>query len=282
MRYTYSEDDDDDGSDAMSSRRSTRPSGVSTPAEHAGPTVTASGRQVKSRLGGMYGETILVDQRKEIENERVLAASQEPESNDGDEEPSRRPRRTGRQAIPSRRQETNGDDGDLEDESEAESTGDDWSGNEDEADEPEPEPDFEDENEDEELSADESEIDDIEVDEGQAKSLVVRLGYGKKRPKDLASNGLTSHLKPEKESIERGTQGSIAVKAPVLKPVVSTLEPSPSYPSTSLPHHFSPTSHSQPVVNGTSLSEPRERTSEKLPEQLRYQQPPALQHSRVA
>src|SRR5256885_1766437 len=107
MRYTYSEDDEY-GSDALSSRRSTRPSGMSTPAEHAGPTVTASGRQVKSRLGGLYGESILVDKRKEIENRRALATSQEPESNDSDKQPNRRPRRTVRQARPSRRQEVSG------------------------------------------------------------------------------------------------------------------------------------------------------------------------------
>ena len=281
MRYTYSEDDDD-GSDALSSRRSTRPSGISTPAEHAGPTVTASGRQVKSRLGGMYGESILVDQRKEMETERALAASQEPESNDGDEEPRRRPRRTARRAKPTRRQEVDGDDGDLEDESEAQSTGDDWSGDEDEPDEPEGEPDLENDDEADEMSPDDSELDDIEVDEGPAKSLVVQLRYGKKGPNELASNGLTSHVKPERENAEEEAQESIAVEEAVLKPVMPILEPYPSYPPTSLPHHFSPTNHSQAFANGPTSSEPRERTSEKPPEQLLFQQPQALHYSRVA
>jgi hypothetical protein len=283
MRYTYSEDDDD-GSDAMSSRRSTRPSGISTPAEHAGPTVTASGRQVKSRLGGMYGESILVDQRKEIENERALAASQEPESNDGDEEPNGRTRRTARQARPSRRQEANGEDGGLEDESEAESTGDDWSGDEDEPDEPEPEPDFEGDDEDEEMSADDSEMDDIDVDDEPPKSLMVQLRYKKKTQTQMESNELPDHTKPEKEAIEQGTQDSIAV-GPVINPVMSTSEPRPKYPSSGLPHHFSPTSptsHSQPFTNCIKSTEPRDQTSEKLPEQLLYQQPQALQFSRVA
>jgi hypothetical protein len=57
IKYTYSTDDDD-GSEGPSTRRSTRQSGFSTPAE-SGPTFTASGRQVRSRVGGAYGETIL-------------------------------------------------------------------------------------------------------------------------------------------------------------------------------------------------------------------------------
>lgn len=57
MKYTYSEDEDDVYSDATTSRRSTRNTGTHTPAE--GPTVTLSGRQVKSRQGGTYGESML-------------------------------------------------------------------------------------------------------------------------------------------------------------------------------------------------------------------------------
>jgi hypothetical protein len=59
MKYTYSDDDDDGYSDSTATRRSTRNTGTHTPVEPAGPTVTLSGRQVKSRVGGMYGETIL-------------------------------------------------------------------------------------------------------------------------------------------------------------------------------------------------------------------------------
>ncbi|KAF1809277.1 hypothetical protein P152DRAFT_461696 [Eremomyces bilateralis CBS 781.70] len=61
MKYTFS-DDEDDTSDALSVRRSTRTSGVAMPAESSRPTVTASGRQVRSRLGGLYGETLLTGQ----------------------------------------------------------------------------------------------------------------------------------------------------------------------------------------------------------------------------
>jgi hypothetical protein len=64
MKYTYS-DEEDGGvySDATSTRRSTRNTRGNTPADGLiAPTVTTvtlSGRQVKSRVGGTYGETIL-------------------------------------------------------------------------------------------------------------------------------------------------------------------------------------------------------------------------------
>jgi hypothetical protein len=282
MRYTYSEDDDD-GSDALSSRRSTRPSGVSTPAEHAGPTVTASGRQVKSRLGGLYGESILVDQRKEIENERALATSQEPESNDGYEKLRGRPRRTARQSRPSRRH-VNGDDGDLEDESEAESTGDDWSGDEDEPDDPEPEPDFEGDDEDEEMSTDVSEMDGIDDHDGTPKSLVVQLRYRKKP--QIYDEPLDSPKCTESEvgTIGQHTPNPNMLETAVPKPAMPTLEARSKYPSSALPHHFSPTSptsYSQPFANGVKSAEPPNQTSEKRQEQLLYQQPQALQFSRV-
>jgi hypothetical protein len=59
MKYTYSDEEDEGYSDATSTRRSTRNTGTHTPAEPSGPTVTLSGRQVKSRLGGAYGESLL-------------------------------------------------------------------------------------------------------------------------------------------------------------------------------------------------------------------------------
>ena len=58
MKYTYS-DEEDEGYSDTTSRRSTRNTGTHTPAEPAGPTVTLSGRQVRSRQGGAYGESML-------------------------------------------------------------------------------------------------------------------------------------------------------------------------------------------------------------------------------
>lgn len=59
MKYTYSDEEDDGYSDVTTSRRSTRNTGTHTPAEGLAPTVTLSGRQVKARQGGAYGESIL-------------------------------------------------------------------------------------------------------------------------------------------------------------------------------------------------------------------------------
>ena len=59
MKYTYSDEEDDIYSDSTTTRRSTRNTGTHTPAEPSGPTITQSGRQVKSRHGGAYGESIL-------------------------------------------------------------------------------------------------------------------------------------------------------------------------------------------------------------------------------
>lgn len=59
MRYTYEEEGDEGDSDDTSTRRSTRhQSARSTPFE-AGPTYTASGRQVKQPRVGEYGESLL-------------------------------------------------------------------------------------------------------------------------------------------------------------------------------------------------------------------------------
>ena len=57
QRYTYDEEEDFD-SDNLSVRRSGRQSARDTPAAPSGPTVTASGRQVRSRAIGLYGETL--------------------------------------------------------------------------------------------------------------------------------------------------------------------------------------------------------------------------------
>lgn len=58
MKYTYEEEDDYDMySDSTSARRSTRNTRGHTPTD--GPTVTQSGRQVKQRQGGLYGESAL-------------------------------------------------------------------------------------------------------------------------------------------------------------------------------------------------------------------------------
>lgn len=59
VKYTVSDEEDDVKIDLHSSRRSTRNSGIGTKTETNQPTITQSGRHVKSRNGGTYGENVL-------------------------------------------------------------------------------------------------------------------------------------------------------------------------------------------------------------------------------
>lgn len=70
VKYTFSDDEDDFYSESTGTRRSTRNTGANTPAEPTGPTITQSGRQVKTRQGGSYGESL-------------LSGASRPESDDG-------------------------------------------------------------------------------------------------------------------------------------------------------------------------------------------------------
>ena len=177
MRYTYS--DDDLGSDGGSRRNS----GISTPLE-TGPTVTASGRQVKSRVGGVYGESILVDQRKELE--RVAGEGHFTETSE--DMPTTAPKargvrtsRSGRQVKPTRPRY--GDAADSDESEGAQSSGKEWSGDENEPDVSEPE--LDDEEEDEDM--DEEDVDEDEGDENTLESLVVQLRYRKSGQKPAST-----------------------------------------------------------------------------------------------
>lgn len=57
MKYTFSDEEDDIYSD-NTVRRSTRNTRNHTPIEPAGPTFTQSGRQVRARQTGIYGESL--------------------------------------------------------------------------------------------------------------------------------------------------------------------------------------------------------------------------------
>lgn len=183
MRYTYS--DDEYGSDSK------RNSETSTPLE-TGPTVTASGRQVKARVGGAYGESMLIDQRKELEK----ATGEGNFTETSEDMPTTTPTgrgvrvsRSGRQVKPVRAKY--GDEMDSESE-EAQSSGKEWSGNEDEPDESEPDFDAEDEDdEEEEMSDGGVEADEPGEDDNTQESLVVQLRYRKGK-----DNGATAEIQP--------------------------------------------------------------------------------------
>lgn len=166
MRYTYSDGEED--SDATSGQRSGRTSAYATPSE-IGPTITSSGRHVKSRLGGMYGESLPLDQRREIDREQ-----DEKQSNNGDGDTVQATGRHVRPVARGRGRYAEGLQSESETDAGAESSGKEWSGNEDESDESEPEAEFDDG---EEEDGDMTGIEDEEEDDNTQESLVVQLRY---------------------------------------------------------------------------------------------------------
>lgn len=151
LKYTYSDDEDIFSDDAPTRRSGRNASNNAAPAEPR-TRFTASGRQIRSRAGGLYGEALLSGQREDSEEEEETA----------------RPQRSRTSNNP------NGYSGyaddDLDDESEAQSSGQesgkDWQSENDEND-------FEGDDEGDSASGDESVIN------GEAPSLVIQLKYGK-------------------------------------------------------------------------------------------------------
>ncbi len=206
MKYTYS-DEEDGGSDALSTRRSNRHSGISTPAEPNAPTFTASGRQVKSRHGGAYGESILVGQ-VDAPRRTSLVGMDGVEDDDKRTMSRGRPRRAAQQteSKPKARslkhiQGYNALDS-MDDESDATSSWGEWDGGDD------------DEDEDLEMSGDDEGKATDEGEEPQ-QSLVVSLRY------------LKNHSNPPPDETQQEVQ--LAQKSPIPLVMSSILErPKPS------------------------------------------------------
>ena len=179
IKYTFS--DEEDASDSVDARRSTRQSGISTPAEPAGPTFTASGRQVRARHGGLYGETMHSGQQdamQQAENPHSRENSIDGELVDGERVPRGL---SNRFSAPG---QTNGRRGgahidtynsvdEMDEESDAESSGGEWDGGDDEEDD-----DMADDDQDDEDDA----MSSVEEEEGVAKekrSLLLSFKYQK-------------------------------------------------------------------------------------------------------
>ncbi|OJD12245.1 hypothetical protein AJ78_07129 [Emergomyces pasteurianus Ep9510] len=181
LKYTYSDEEDDDfSSDAFPTRKSARQSRFSTPGEPAGPTFTASGRQVKARVGGSYGESMLSGTRKEPPpQERDGPGHGEREEREGEAPISngRRPQRNRMSrlsnGVRSHIEGYNAVD-EMDDESDAASSGNEWDGGDEDNDYGDG-----DENGDEDMSDVESSPDDDAVYGAGQQSLVVQLRYGK-------------------------------------------------------------------------------------------------------
>ena len=199
MKYTYSDDEDIFSDGLPSTRRSTRnTSGISSPAEPVGPRFTASGRQIRSRAGGMYGESLLSGQRDE------LAGAED----------TGRPQRT-RPTRANGYTDYNVDD-DMDESDEGHSSGKEWQGGEEEEDN-----DFEGDDE-EELSGDES------IVNGENPSLVVQLRYGKGKvpsspngPSDMLSEG---NVGSKPEIATEPAPPEFIPSSDAAKPTVSTAE----------------------------------------------------------
>ncbi|KAF2854111.1 hypothetical protein T440DRAFT_552013 [Plenodomus tracheiphilus IPT5] len=83
QRYNYADEEDDFDSEDLPARRSGRQSGRETSAAPSGPTVTASGRQVRSRATGLYGEILhsgQVDDRVSPATGDYTRSSEEPQN----------------------------------------------------------------------------------------------------------------------------------------------------------------------------------------------------------
>ncbi|KAI9040239.1 uncharacterized protein KD926_008440 [Aspergillus affinis] len=175
LKYTYSDDEDIFSDGLPSTRRSTRnTSGVSTPPEPAGPRYTASGRQIRSRAGGMYGETL-------------LGGSAADEEGTGRAQRTRSTRGNGHQGYDV--------DEDMDDASDgANSSGNEWQGGEEEE-----ENEFEGDDE-EDVSGDES------VVNGEPPSLVVQLRYTKGKTSSPSGPDGDAQPLPSKQKPEANTQ----------------------------------------------------------------------------
>lgn len=195
IKYTFS-DEEDGASDAVSTRRSNRQSGLSTPAEPARPTVTASGRHVKSRYGGAYGETMPSSHHDHDQAPSVNGL----DGTEDDEEVQASTLRSGRATCNrGRRERRHADDTDsidcMDDESDPTSSGHEWNGDDDdEADE------HANDGEDEEEMSDDISEDELAIDEDPRlqRSLVVSLRYPKPTPPSMsaAPKGLSITVEP--------------------------------------------------------------------------------------
>ncbi|CAG8900103.1 unnamed protein product [Penicillium egyptiacum] len=200
LKYTYSDDEDIFSDDEPSARRSTRNvalTDVST--ESRRPRFTASGRQIRSRAGGLYGEALLTGQRDGADDGEF--------NEDDDEGEVSRPQRARTSTHPNGYSGYGADD--LEDASEihssANESGNEWRGVEDDL-----ENDFEGDNEEEEASADES------TGNEEPESLVVQLRYGKG---DASSNPEVQIEKPPPaEDVEMKDAGEAAAASSAQAP----------------------------------------------------------------
>jgi hypothetical protein len=213
LRYTFSDEEDFD-SDNLGTRRSTRTSGRDTPAVPSGPTVTASGRQVRSRATGLYGETLLSGQV----SDRASPATGDYERSDASEEP----RAQGRSMRAGNRSTTNGRPSNRTVVSDDEEDATSWDGGDEDEEEPE-----------------QMDLDDDEDDQGEDSSeeeepqtLMVTLRYGKgSSTGPMTGNGTAPDAQPATGVDSNGVPDVIATKQSEQIPAPIEPTPHPAPPS---------------------------------------------------
>lgn len=222
MKYTYS--DDEGVSDAFSTRRSNRNSGHSTPVEPSGPTFTASGRQVRSRHGGAYGESMLSGQADSLETRSIGVVDGADEDDEEGPVSRGRPRRAvqqnGLQPKPRLRKHIEGYNSldSMDDESDAASSGG-WDGGDDESDD----------------HAEDDEAEDVDMSDGEDKdsgeeeddvrqSLVVSLRYLKSHSSQSTEETQRDRAISKDRSLQQSVPYIAAMSSNMTQPP-STQEP---------------------------------------------------------
>ena len=231
LKYTYS-DDEADASDATSNRRSTR---VATPADPSKPVVTASGRQVRSRVGGAYGESMLSGQN----TNQPTPATGDYEGSEGSDAPVRQHGRSTRSGGSYQVNDWNGERkhiagynelDEMDDEEDAMSSGGEW----DNPDDDDVDDGLHDNDEEEDLSSGEE-------DDFEPKSFIIKLQY-RKEP-----GGVTRHANGHKSvssALQNGGPVSSAVNGHHTEPnsdqdldtIVVQQKPPPHVAPTSVQH----------------------------------------------
>lgn len=229
LKYTYS-DDEEVFSDNPSRRSTRNASSTVTPAESGRPRFTASGRQIRSRTGGHYGEALLAGQRGDTD----------------DEDDVERPQRT-RTSLHPNGYSGYGED-DLEDESEPVSAGND-SGNEWHSG-AEEENEFEGDDE-------EEGSDDDSIMNGDPPSLVVQLRYGK-GSRDKSNHPVDEPPPAQDPQAMDTTNTEAPAPVPSIPQPVANHHPEPQ-PKNAVP--FAPASQQPAPISTPAVAAPLMATS---------------------
>ena len=261
IRYNYS-DEEEVGSDAASTRRSNRQSGLSTPAELAGPMFTASGRQVRSRVGGAYGQTMLSGSGQQ-DHGPAACMGEVVEDGNGQSLSRTRTRGSGIHPVKNGRGGSHIDGynalDEMEDESDATSSGGGWDGGDDDEVDAHIVDDDEEEVEDDDMTDSGPSADEEGDDLVSKQSLVVSLRYQKHHGVSDLDESTTN----QNQTKSNGFSGAIAPSNDIY-PQNPNLMKDPGVISS---HHFSSNNQTPLNANYTHLKDSQPVASMTFPSQ---------------